>query len=267
MTKQILQSEQSLARIIKVMQQLRDPDSGCPWDRKQSWRSLIPYTIEEAYEVADAIENTSDLEQAETLKGELGDLFFQVVFYAQIAQEQGHFDLHDVIEQLCDKLEVRHPHVFADACIENKAQLEAAWHKAKAADRAKRDLGSVLDDIPLALPALTRAQKVQRRAANEGFDWPDSSGVFEKLDEELNELKEAINAKDIDAIEDELGDMFFTLVNLARHLEQDAESALRRATNKFERRYRALEEQLTEQGKVVNQLSLEQLEALWQSVK
>ena len=216
--------DKEIPRLIEVMAQLRHPEKGCPWDRQQTWTSLLPYTLEEAYEVADAIEK-GDFNE---IPNELGDLLFQVVFYAQLATEEGRFTFYDIARQLSDKLEVRHPHVFGDHQVELH-ELEKVWHKAKANERQAKEQHSALDDIPLGLPALSRAQKLQRRAANEGFDWPDYHGPLDKIQEELLELSEAIGNNDSEAIEDELGDVFFSMVNLSRHLKLDAESALRQA--------------------------------------
>ena len=254
--------QQSLQRIIDVMARLRDPKNGCPWDIEQTWHSLIAYTLEEAYEVADAIENNDK----DALPDELGDLLFQVVFYARIAEEQNLFDLQDVIHRLCDKLEQRHPHVFADVNYD-ESELEQAWHQAKASERSKKQQHSALDDIPLALPALTRAQKMQRRASNEGFDWRHYSPVFDKLDEEIVELKQAIANNELSEIQDEMGDLLFTAVNLARHLNLDAETCLRQASMKFEKRFRDVELHYQHQDKKISDITDQELEAIWQQVK
>jgi len=252
----------ALQRIIDVMAQLRDPNQGCPWDIQQTWHSLVAYTLEEAYEVADAIENNAE----DSLPEELGDLLFQVVFYARIAEEQNLFNLQDVIHRLCDKLEQRHPHVFSDKHY-TEAQLEQAWHQAKSGERKAKQQHSAVDDIPLALPALSRAQKLQRRAANEGFDWPDYLPVFEKIEEEILELKQALHNNDDTAVQDEMGDILFTVVNLARHLKLDAETCLRQASGKFERRFRAVEKQYQQNNIKLSEVSSEQLETSWQQVK
>ena len=254
--------QQSLQRIIDVMAKLRDPENGCPWDIEQTWHSLIAYTLEEAYEVADVIESNNN----ESLPGELGDLLFQVVFYARIAEEQNLFDLQDVIHRLCDKLEQRHPHVFADVNY-HESELEQAWHQAKASERSKKQQHSALDDIPLALPALTRAQKLQRRASNEGFDWRHYSPVFDKLEEEILELKQAIVNNDVSEIQDEMGDLLFTTVNLARHLKLDAETCLRQASMKFEKRFRCVELNYQQQDSKISEITDDELEATWQQVK
>jgi ATP diphosphatase len=251
-----------IERLVAIMAKLRDPENGCPWDREQTWLSLLEHTIEEAYEVADAIEQGHDDE----VPNELGDLLFQVVFYSQIAREEGKFSLEDVIERLSDKLERRHPHVFGEISLE-RHQLDEVWHKTKAAERKEKSLHSVLDDIPLALPALTRAQKLQRRAANEGFDWPDYHGVLDKLDEEILELRQAIDNNDQDNIEEEIGDLLFTIVNLSRHHQQDAETSLRRSSAKFEARYRKMEALMQDDGVAMSDLSNEQMDAYWRRVK
>jgi len=258
-----------LQRIIDVMAKLRDPENGCPWDIQQTWKSLLAYTLEEAYEVADVIENTD----ASSLPDELGDLLFQVVFYSRIAEEQRLFNLEDVINRLCDKLEHRHPHVFADANY-SEDELEQAWHQSKADERKEKQQHSALDDIPLALPALSRAQKLQRRASNEGFDWKHYQPVFDKVDEEILELKQALkNNADVsqseksDNIQEEVGDLLFTVVNLARHLDMDAETCLRQASAKFEKRFRKVESHYQEQNKQIRDIQEPELEALWELIK
>ena len=257
--------DKALQRIIEVMAKLRDPLKGCPWDLQQTWHSLIPYTIEEAYEVADAIENLDK----DSLPAELGDLLFQVVFYSRIAEEQNLFDLQQVIHSLCDKLEQRHPHVFRDKAANNYSskQLEQDWHNAKAEERREKQQHSALDDIPLVLPALSRAQKLQRRAANEGFDWKHYSPVFDKLDEEVSELKQALVNEDKSQIQDEMGDILFTVVNLARHLNLDAESCLRQASGKFEKRFREVEFIYQQGNTAISEIPADELEATWQQVK
>ena len=256
-----LTPEKSFQRIIDVMARLRDPENGCPWDVEQTWHSLIAYTLEEAYEVADAIENDN-----ESLPDELGDLLFQVVFYSRIAEEQNLFNLQDVIHRLCDKLEERHPHVFGDANY-SEEQLEVEWHKKKAIEREAKSQYSALDDIPLALPALMRAQKLQRRASNEGFDWRAIKPVFAKLDEEILELQEALDNNDPASIEDEMGDILFTAVNLARHLNLDAEGCLRKASQKFERRYRIVEQLFKDNNQTIISATEAELESRWNEAK
>jgi len=256
------QSTEAITRLLDIMARLRDPEHGCPWDSEQTMLSLLSYTLEEAYEVADAIEQGHD----EEVPKELGDLLFQVIFYCQIAQEEGSFDFEQVVTELSDKLERRHPHVFGEHQI-SKQELEQVWHQSKAKERQEKELHSALDDVPLSLPALTRAQKLQRRAANEGFDWPDHIGVLDKMQEEILELKTAISNNDASEIEDEMGDLLFTAVNLSRHLEQDSESCLRRASIKFERRFRRVEELIAKDNTDIKQLSIEQMDAYWKQAK
>jgi ATP diphosphatase len=255
------------------MERLRDPQNGCPWDREQTFATIAPYTIEEAYEVADAIERNDTTD----LRDELGDLLFQVVFHARMAQERGWFDFDDVAASIHDKLVRRHPHVFADAAFDNRAEQTANWEEHKARERAaaaaRRGAGadSVLGDVPQALPALMRAAKLGKRAARTGFDWPDATGVREKLNEELAELDaEIARAARHDAqgepdakIAEELGDALFTLVNLGRHLHVDAEEALRAANRKFEARFRQMEAHARARGLELGTLSPAQWDALW----
>lgn len=257
--------------LIAIMARLRDPESGCPWDVAQDFRSIAPYTLEEAYEVADAIER-DDLHE---LRQELGDLLLQVVFHARIAQEQGAFDIEDVARAICDKMLKRHPHVFGENPDSTDPDaLHTAWEQQKADERAERHTAagvsgppSALADVALALPALVRAQKIQKRAARVGFDWPNDAGARAKLDEELVEFDQARASGDSDAMEDELGDVLFTVVNVARLLDIDAEGALRRATAKFDRRFRGVERLATERGADLQALSLDSLEVLWQDSK
>ena len=239
----------SLDRLVAIMRRLRDPVTGCEWDSVQSFATIAPYTIEEAYEVADAIARND----MDSLADELGDLQLQVVFHAQMAEEAGHFDLDRVLDGICDKLERRHPHLFGHAT------KSPGWEALKAAERQYSADKSALAGVALALPALERAQKLQRRAARTGFDWPDAAGPRAKVDEELAEL-DAETAPD--AREEELGDLLFALVNLARHLNLDAEEALRKANRKFEARFRTIE---TAPG--FSDSSLEEMEALWVQVK
>ncbi len=260
-------SARAVDDLVRIMARLRDPDSGCSWDLAQTFQTIAPYTLEEAYEVLDAIER----EDLDELKGELGDLLLQVVFHARMAEEQGAFDLEAVAQGICDKMTRRHPHVFGDQAGQMDEQaLNAHWEQAKAEERAARHdndaTPSALDDVARALPALLRADKIQKRASRVGFDWPDVSQVRGKLDEELGEL-DAVTGGDSDAIEDELGDVLFSAVNLARHLDVDAEQALRRATAKFEARFRVVEQLATSQSLSLEQLDIDALEALWQESK
>ncbi len=253
-------------RLLEIMRRLRDPDTGCPWDREQTFRTIAPYTLEEAYEVADAIER----DDLEALRDELGDLLFQVVFHARMAEEQGHFDFGDVARGLADKMERRHPHVFGDATIADARAQTEAWETHKARERAeKAGQTGLLDDIPVSLPALVRAQKLGRRAARVGFDWSGADGVLEKLAEEIGELREALGCRDTapERAEEELGDVLFTLASLARHLDVDAESALRRAGLKFEHRFAAMERQADAAGLDLADLDAAALERLWTKAK
>lgn len=258
-----------LADLLYLMQRLRTPETGCPWDLKQNFASILPHTLEEAYEVADAIER----EDFAQLKDELGDLLFQVIFYAQLGKEQQYFDLADIIDNLVAKLIRRHPHVFPTADLYAKAdtpplteeQIKARWEAIKAEERAGKDHASVLDDVPSALPALQRANKLQKRAASVGFDWFEWLPVRAKLVEELDEIEQAVHQGEQDAIEDEVGDLLFCCVNLARHLKVDPEAALRRANAKFERRFRRVEQLAGPDS--MQQMDLPGLDALWDQAK
>lgn len=264
-----------------LMSRLRDPETGCPWDLRQTFRSILPHTLEEAHEVADAIER----EDYPHLRDELGDLLFQVIFYSQLGEEGNLFNFEQVVDQLVRKLLRRHPHVFPDGTLASRVdpdnrpseeEISRSWERIKAEERALKPAAdpdeSRLADIPGALPAMTRAEKLQRRAARYGFDWPDIEPVFDKLEEELGELREAWSEaqKDPgqrDALEDELGDLLFVCVNLARFLKVNPDQALRRTNRKFESRFRAIERILAEQGRDMEQESLKDLETIWQSVK
>ena len=255
-----------LDRLLAIMARLRDPQGGCPWDREQSFATIAPYTLDEAYEVADAIARGDNV----ALKDELGDLLFQVVFHARMAEEAGLFGFDDVAAAIADKMERRHPHVFGDVRIDSAAAQTAAWEQHKAAERrdhAQRagEDHSVLDGVALALPALLRAVKIQARAARIGFDWPEAQPVFDKLGEEIAELRTEFAAgADLTRLEDELGDILLAAANLARKLGIDPEAALRRATAKFERRFRRVEALAVERGVGSD---LDALETLWQEVK
>jgi len=247
--------------LLDIMARLRDPERGCPWDREQDFSTIAPYTIEEAYEVADAIER-GDMA---ALKDELGDLLLQVVFHARMAEEAGLFGFDDVAKAISDKMLRRHPHVFGDAQIASVAAQNEAWEAHKAAERATGGgADSVLDGIALAFPALLRAGKVSRRAARIGFDWPDARSVIAKITEEVSEIEAEMNGGGRDRIEDEIGDLLFAVANLARKLDIEPETALRRATAKFERRFRRIEALADERG--IGR-DLDALEALWQEVK
>jgi len=254
-------------RLRAVMARLRDPDGGCPWDVEQTFATIAPYTIEEAYEVADAIQR-GDLAG---LKDELGDLLLQVFFHARMAEEAGHFDYDDVARAISDKMVRRHPHVFGDADIRTAEAQTVNWETLKAEERAARGEkadDSVLAGIALALPALLRAEKLGKRAARTGFDWPDSGPVTAKIEEELAEIREEIAAGGTkDRLEDEVGDLLFAVANLARHLGIDPEAALRRGNAKFEARFRALETHFRALGRPMTETPLEEMEAAWQALK
>ncbi len=257
---------EALEQLLNLMATLRDPEKGCPWDRDQTFASIAPHTLEEAYEVADAIAR----EDFDELKSELGDLLFQVVFYCQMASEQGRFGFADVAQAMSDKLIRRHPHVFGEEQYVSHAELHRQWEARKAEERAAKAADnepSLLDDVPLALPALARAQKIQKRAASGGFDWPDADAVTAKLHEELDELAAARRNGDADAVEDEFGDLLFTCVNLSRHLQLNSEAALRRATDKFSRRFRQVEQLARQQGVLLDQLDEAALDSLWRAAK
>jgi len=250
--------------LLDVMARLRDPDGGCPWDVEQSFETIAPYTIEEAYEVADAITRRDP----DDLKDELGDLMFQVVFHSRIAEEAGLFSYEDVARAITDKMIRRHPHVFGDAQARNADEQTVAWETQKAAERAAKGRNaSILDDVPVALPALKRAQKLCKRAARVGFDWPDAERVLDKVEEETQELREAIREGDPDAASEELGDLLFVLANLARKLDAQAEESLHAANRKFERRFKYIEQALAEQKRSPEDASLDEMEALWLEAK
>ncbi len=253
--------------LLKIMARLRAPD-GCPWDHQQTFDSIAPYTIEEAYEVADAIAR-NDMPD---LKDELGDLLFQTVYHAQMAQEIGAFNFSDVVEAICTKMISRHPHVFGNAEIANAEAQTVAWDEYKARERAAKPGGDtrkgLLDEVPLNLPALTRAVKLQSRAAKAGFDWPEIAPVIEKVREEIGELEVEISSGASAArLGDELGDILFATVNIARHLKLDPETALRAASQKFERRFAYIEQRLAETGKQPSGCTLAELDALWDAAK
>jgi len=251
------------AHLLEIMARLRNPEGGCPWDLEQDFATIAPYTIEEAYEVADAIAKGDRAE----LKGELGDLLLQVVFHAQMAKEEGSFTFEEVAAAINDKMIRRHPHVFGDEKITDANAQITNWETIKAAERSAKERARTLDDIPAALPALMRAQKLQARAARVGFDWPDTRGVIEKIREELAEVEEAIASADSAHIHEELGDLLFAVTNLARFVGGDAESNLRDANQKFIRRFESIEDALAAQGRTVKDASLDEMEALWIAAK
>jgi ATP diphosphatase len=262
-------SEGAVRMLLDVMAKLRSPQGGCPWDLEQTFATIAPYTIEEAYEVADAIER----QDMAALKDELGDLLLQVVFHAQMAREAGSFDFEAVAAAIAEKMVRRHPHVFGDVTIETADAQTVAWEDHKEKERrakasAEGRAPSVLDGVASGLPALMRAIKLQRRAARVGFDWPNAADVFIKIDEELSEIKSEIdNACPPERIQDEIGDLLFAVVNLARHLDVDPEASLRHANAKFERRFRQVEARLGAAGRSAADVGLDALEALWQQVK
>lgn len=258
-----MNDQPGIKKLLEIMAQLRNPEGGCPWDLEQNFASIVPSTLEEAYEVADAIES-QDMSQ---LKEELGDLLFQVVFYSQLGKEEGLFDFNDIAQSMSDKLIHRHPHIFADKTLTQESDIKSNWEALKAEERAAKGHASVLADVPVALPSLSRAQKLQRRAANVGFDWQDSGAVLNKLDEERQEFEEALAENDHAAIADELGDMMFCMVNLSRHLKLDAESVLRAANRKFERRFTEVEQLVESSQKNWQDHSLDELERYWQQAK
>ncbi|MBM4227856.1 MAG: nucleoside triphosphate pyrophosphohydrolase [Gammaproteobacteria bacterium] len=258
----------SIDDLLALMRRLRDPERGCPWDREQTFHSLVKHTLEEAYEVADAIER----EALPELPDELGDLLFQVVFHAQVGEEAGQFSFGEIVSRLHDKLVRRHPHLFAEAEIQDAAAQALAWERIKAEERATKHarhaVPSELDDLPVALPALTRAAKLQKRASRVGFDWSAPGPVLEKIQEELEELREVVADSTAHAAqEEELGDLIFAVVNLARHLGIDPEAATRAANRKFERRFRYVEEELLRGGKTPAESDLQEMDALWDRAK
>ena len=256
-------AQHSLTRLLGIMRRLRDPAQGCPWDREQDFASVAPYTIEEAYEVAEAIARG----EPRALESELGDLLFQVVFHAQMGAERQWFDFSSVAESIADKLTERHPHVFADARIDSVADQNRAWEEHKARERAMRgEPAGELADVPLALPALARAAKLGKRAGRVGFDWPDATGVRAKIEEELREI-DAVPVGDVERRSEELGDLLFAAANWARHLGVDPEESLRLANAKFERRFRAMEKLAAERALVLKTLSPAEWDGLWNEVK
>ena len=276
-----LETLTAIDRLIAIMTMLRDKQHGCPWDLEQTIKSLLPYTLEEVYEVADAIENNDLVE----LEDELGDLLFQVIFYAQIAKEQGAFDFQDIATAITDKLVRRHPHVFPDGDVEkfgiqqdiSAQQVVVNWEAIKELEREEKrkkggkqvaqEVESILDDLPRALPAMERARKLQKRAAQVGFDWADIAPVLEKLKEEVAEFEEALASGDLERMSDELGDVLFTTINLARHSKIEPEVALRSTNQRFETRFKWIEAALSQQGKAFKDANLEELDALWDQAK
>ena len=260
----------TLADLLNIMARLRNPETGCPWDIEQDFKSIAPYTIEEAYEVAEAIAR-GDME---SLKDELGDLLLQVVYHARMAEEDGLFDFADVADAISAKMIRRHPHVFGDAVVKDAEAQTVSWEAIKAAERAEKfsaapaRVPSVLDDVPDALPAMKRAEKLQKRAARVGFDWPNAADVIDKIREEIGELETEVNAgAGPDRLEDELGDLLFAVVNLARKVRVEPGSALRQTNLKFEERFRFIERMLAQDGRTPGDATLDEMEALWQRAK
>ena len=254
-------------RLLEIMARLRSPEGGCPWDLEQTFKTIAPYTIEEAYEVADAIERGDMTE----LREELGDLLFQVAFHSRMAEEEGAFEAADVAAAINEKMVRRHPHVFVASDERSSDDQIVAWEVVKAEERAakakERGNASALDGVALSLPALLRAEKLQKRAARTGFDWTEADQIFDKLEEETEEVKEAIASGNADAVMDEIGDLLFVAANLARRLKIDPEAALRQANSKFERRFRAMEALAADRGDDFSQLDLNAQENLWQAIK
>ncbi|WP_439234235.1 nucleoside triphosphate pyrophosphohydrolase [Lonepinella koalarum] len=256
----------SIHDFIQLIAKLRDPDGGCPWDLKQNYHSMIPCLIEETYETVDAIEKNDD----SNLREELGDLLLQVIFFSQLAKEDGKFTFDDVVDEVANKIIRRHPHVFGNKSAHNEQQALANWNAMKAQEKVSQNaLQSILDHIPHAFPALLRAEKLQKKCANVGFDWTDINDVFNKVQEELQEVKQELNQPQLDQtkIQEEIGDLLFATVNLSRHLKCNAEESLRQANHKFERRFRAVENKLQQQNKTFEQSNLIEMDILWDEVK
>jgi ATP diphosphatase len=265
-------SKAAIDTLLEIMARLREPETGCPWDLKQSYQTIAPSTIEEAYEVVDTIER----EDYAHLKEELGDLLFQVVFYAQLGKEDGYFTFEEIAAGIADKLLRRHPHVFPEGTLESRiapdksfteADVKQQWEAIKQTERSEKGHQSALSDVPAALPSITRAYKLQQRAALVGFDWPDHRGVLTKLQEEVGELEEAIDDGDKAAMEAELGDALFCLINLARHLKVEPDSALRACNRRFTDRFGYVENELRARGRSLEDADLDEMEALWQEAK
>jgi len=251
-----------MQQLLEIMRRLRDPDSGCPWDLEQTFASIAPHTIEEAYEVADTIERNA----LDELKDELGDLLFQIAFYTQMAAEQGLFEYADVELAICEKMERRHPHVFGFSRIENATAQTEAWNQMKAEERRHKGARSMMDEIPAGMAELQKSVKIQRRAAEVGFDWPEAEPILDKIEEEIQELRQEIHHSDPDAMQDELGDLLFACTNLARSLNLDPARALRGANRKFTRRFRAMED-AAGGTEALQALNLDAQEMLWQEIK
>ena len=261
----MLKAQPSMDKLRWIMQQLRDPETGCPWDLKQDFASIVPHTIEEAYEVAEAIAQQDFTE----LEKELGDLLFQVVFYSQLGEEQKSFNFDDVVAAICEKLIRRHPHVFGDTALNSDAEIKANWENEKAKERQQKsgkESISILADIPNALPALSRANKIQKRCAHVGFDWENIEQCFEKVEEEIEEVQQELHTSS-ERLAEELGDLMFAVVNVCRHAKQDPEALLRAANDKFSKRFEQVESQVASSGKGFSEHNLDQLEAYWLNAK
>ena len=271
-----MQPSRDIKRLLEIMAALRTPKTGCPWDLEQDFRTIAPYTLEEAYEVADAIER-GDLDD---LRDELGDLLLQVVFHARMAEEAGEFAFGDVVQAITEKMIRRHPHVFGDAEARAAGSAKGMWDRIKAEEKAARRAARIarglppedggrgyLDGVPVGLPALTRAQKLQEKAAQVGFDWKEAKPILDKIAEEIGELREALDGNDRGAIADEFGDVLFSLVNFGRHLGIDAEAALRGTNEKFRSRFHHVENALAESGRALSETDLDEMERLWQLAK
>ncbi|MEQ1938728.1 nucleoside triphosphate pyrophosphohydrolase [Mesorhizobium sp. CN5-321] len=271
-----MRPSKDIGRLIEIMAALRAPDTGCPWDVEQDFSTIAPYTIEEAYEVADAIQR-GDLDD---LRDELGDLLLQVVYHARMAEEIGEFAFGDVVEAVTTKMIRRHPHVFGDEKARSAGMAKGMWEKIKSEEKAEKRAARIargldpedhgkgyLDSVPVALPALTRALKLQEKAARVGFDWGEAAPILDKIEEEIGELREALHKGDTASIKDEFGDMLFALVNLGRHLELDSEAALAGTNDKFRTRFHHVERALAQAGRSLDEATLEEMEALWQQAK
>jgi ATP diphosphatase len=266
----MLTEQASMNKLRWIMTKLRDPETGCPWDIKQDFSSIVPHTIEEAYEVADAVIEAVEQQDFSELEKELGDLLFQVIFYSQLGHEQKQFDFDSVVSAICEKLIRRHPHVFGDKNLNSDAEIKANWENEKAKERQQKsanDKISILADIPKNLPALSQAAKIQKRCSHVGFDWHNIEDVFAKVVEEVEEVKVEIEQNNPEALAEELGDLMFAVVNLCRHAKKDPEQLLRQANQKFTKRFHGVEKQVETSGVAFEQHSLETLEAYWQQVK
>jgi len=266
----MLTEQASMNKLRWIMTELRNPETGCPWDIKQDFSSIVPHTIEEAYEVADAVMDAVEHQDFSELEKELGDLLFQVIFYSQLGHEQKKLDFDSVVSAICEKLIRRHPHVFGDKSLNTDAEIKATWENEKAKERQQKstnDKISILADIPKNLPALSQAAKIQKRCSHVGFDWHNIEDVFAKVVEEVEEVKIEIAQNDPEALAEELGDLMFAVVNLCRHAKKDPEQLLRQANQKFTKRFHGVEKQVENSGVEFEQHSLETLEAYWQQVK